>query len=82
MTMTRSPLISKVKKSVNGPGEMGSKVVQRRRYVRNLVDIYRRFSSCSLFYGGLVIPKEIDKSKVTVMSDVYFGINRLYLIMF
>ena len=32
--------------------------------------IDRRFSSRSRVYGSLVIPKQIDKSKVMVMRDV------------
>ena len=33
--------------------------------------IYRWLLNRSRVYGSLVIPKWIDKSKVTVMSDVY-----------
>ena len=32
--------------------------------------IDRRFLICSRIYGSLVIPKQIDKSKVAVMSDI------------
>ena len=33
--------------------------------------VYRWFSIHSRVYGSLVIPEKIDKSKVTVMSDIY-----------
>ena len=41
---------------------------------RGTSQVLRRFSSHSRVYGSLVIPNYIDKSKVMVMSDIYFNI--------
>ena len=40
--------------------------------------IYRRFFSRSRVYGSLVIPKLIDRSKVTVMSHIYIPVRPVY----